>query len=122
MGVEPSRNQPQAHNPFVSQSPAIDQALEQGFAPSEIPRAREALPAEDQFSRGSPHERIIIAIIRLASGDLAKLQHFADAATKDWRDVLYWAETRQAANEPKTWEELTERLGIRPNHDPSERT
>jgi hypothetical protein len=98
-GGGPSRNQPQAHNAFVSRSPAIDQALEQGFSPLEIPRAREALPVEDQFSRGSPCEPIIIAVIQLASGDLAKLQHFADAATKDWRDVLYWAQTPQAANE-----------------------
>lgn len=37
-------------------------------------------------------ERVQLAILTLAKGDLGKLRHFTDAAKKDYRDVLMWAE------------------------------
>ncbi len=73
--------------------PTVDYLLEEEFAASDRSGAREALPGSDAFPPGSPHERILLAIIRLASGDLVKLWQMADAAKSDWRDVLYWADT-----------------------------
>ena len=37
-------------------------------------------------------ERVQLAILKLAEGDIDKLLHFTQAAKGDFRDVLYWAE------------------------------
>jgi len=36
--------------------------------------------------------REIRCILHLASGDAAKVRHYADIARQDSRDILYWAE------------------------------
>jgi hypothetical protein len=36
--------------------------------------------------------RVQRAILMLAEGDLDRLRHYVQAATGDWRDVLWWAE------------------------------
>ena len=41
-----------------------------------------------------------------------KLTHFAAVATKEWRDVLYWAEEPRQTDEPRSWDELKTRLRL----------
>jgi hypothetical protein len=37
-----------------------------------------------------------LAILVLANGDMLELKRLVDAANKDWRDILYWAEYPEA--------------------------
>lgn len=37
-------------------------------------------------------DRVQLAILRLSEGQQAKLQHYVQAAKRDYRDVLYWSE------------------------------
>jgi hypothetical protein len=37
-------------------------------------------------------ERVQLAILHLAAGDVEKLRHYVQQAKLDYRDVLYWAE------------------------------
>lgn len=36
--------------------------------------------------------RVLRCVLFLASGELARLAHYAERAQADWRDVIYWAE------------------------------
>lgn len=51
--------------------------------------ARELLAA---VLAGAEGERVAVACLKLSGGNLSRLQHFAKAATIDYRDVLAWAE------------------------------
>lgn len=71
-------------------------ALRQALAPGDIPRALEML---DQYgvAPGEPErERVQLAVLRLCRGDLDQLRHFVEAARRDYRDVLLWAESPEA--------------------------
>jgi hypothetical protein len=57
------------------------------------------------------------AILTLATGDLSRLRHFAERAHQDYRDVLMWAESPRDPDEPQTYAELLERLGLPPDPD-----
>ena len=46
---------------------------------------------EDEMGPGE-HSRVLRCVVSLAQGDLTRLFHFADRATQDYRDVVYWAE------------------------------
>ena len=37
-------------------------------------------------------ERVQLAILKLSEGQTSKLQHYLEAAKRDYRDVLYWSE------------------------------
>jgi hypothetical protein len=91
---------------------SIEDQLVAGFPEPTRSTAREALPHANQLSVSAPYERVVLAILKLASGDIEKLTHFADVARKDWRDVLYWTERPVGSAEPKNWEELKSRLGL----------
>lgn len=39
-----------------------------------------------------PTPRIIRCVVYLTAGEKENLSHFVEAALKDWRDVIYWAE------------------------------
>jgi hypothetical protein len=58
-------------------------------------------------------------VLKLSEGDLGRLHHFRDAALRDSRDVLYWAEASRDPSEPQTWEELRERLQLPPDAEGS---
>jgi hypothetical protein len=73
------------------------------------------LPREDELPLQPPYERVLLAILTLARGDLGRLRHYADSARSDWRDVLYWTENPPDPDEPKTYEELLRRLGLPPD-------
>ncbi len=42
--------------------------------------------------QGSAAERVQMAILKLAKGDLDTLRHYLKQAKDDFRDVLFWAE------------------------------
>lgn len=63
------------------------QRIEQEYAPND----REAVIA---LVAELPEPRVQKAVLALADGDVDKLLHYAQAAVVDWRDVLWWAETR----------------------------
>ena len=92
-------------------SQLVEAAIEAAFAEPLRQAARATLPTESQLAPGSPYERVLLATIKLAAGDLDKLQHAAEVAINDWRDVLYWAEHPIAPDEPRSWEELKGRFG-----------
>lgn len=48
--------------------------------------------AKLELYKGQEQERVQIAIIKLADGDLEKLISLVDVANGDFRDVLAWAE------------------------------
>jgi hypothetical protein len=93
-------------------SQLVEDTIEAGFPVSAIAAARDALPPSDQLPPGVPYERILLAILQLADGDIDKLVHYTDVARKDWRNVLYWTEQPVGSDEPKSWEELKKRLHL----------
>ena len=36
--------------------------------------------------------RVVRCVLVLAAGDIARLRHYVEQATRDYRDVIYWAE------------------------------
>jgi hypothetical protein len=60
-------------------------------------------------------ERVRLAILTLSGGDMERLRHFTQAAIKDFRDVLHWAENPPEPDEPRTYEALRERLRLPPD-------
>ena len=62
-------------------------------------------------------ERLASALCALADGSLARLEHFAQVALQDTRDVLFWGENPPDADESKTYEELRGRLGLPADND-----
>lgn len=60
-------------------------------------------------------DRVRDAVLRLSAGDLMRLRHNIAAARSDYRDVLFWANNPADASEPKSYEELVERLRLPPD-------
>lgn len=71
---------------------------------------RDVLPRREDFSDGAPYERVLLAVLDLAGQDTERVRHFAAAATRDWRDVVYWAEHPRDSSEPQSWDDLKRRL------------
>lgn len=67
-------------------SPEVERTLVELFPGDASTRARAVLRPEQP-------ERILLAVLVLSGGDLERLRHFSAAATADYRDVLYWAES-----------------------------
>jgi hypothetical protein len=91
----------------VDLSPEVETELVGMFSADAVDQAREILnPSQD--------DRVLLAVLALSEGDLERLQHYADAAEADYRDVLYWAETPRQPDEPRSYDELRERLKLPP--------
>jgi len=73
---------------------------------------REVLPVQEELAGGAPYERVLLAILQLGEQDVDRVSHFAAAAKRDWRDVLYWSEHPPDTSEPSIWEELRRRLDL----------
>ena len=69
--------------------------LKKHFSAEDFLAAEEAL---NQYQGYEP-DRVKEAIVRLAYGSLDGLNQFVDAANKDYRDVLYWADYPDEAEE-----------------------
>jgi hypothetical protein len=57
-------------------------------------------------------ERVHRAILELSWGDIGLLRHHVDAAERDHRDVLPWAEYPPDARDAKTYGDLRRRLDL----------
>jgi hypothetical protein len=58
----------------------------------------------------SQADRVLRAILTLSEGDLERLRHYPEVAETGNREVLYWAETPRQSDEPRTYEEVRDRL------------
>ena len=76
--------------------------LQEQFAEGDISEARELL---SEYVGREP-DRVRWAIAKLAYGSISGLKHFLGVAKKDYRDILYWAEYSQHAEEAATKQEL----------------
>ena len=65
-------------------------------------KAERTLGVYGDESDPAGRERVWLAIIKLAEGDLAALRKMTDAALTDFRDVLAWAEYPEQMRE-ETW-------------------
>lgn len=43
--------------------------------------------------------RVIRCVLALAQGNMNKLKELTELASKDWRDVIYWAEYDKSGNQ-----------------------
>ena len=67
----------------------VQRAVAAAFPAAERPAALAAL--KGYRARREP-DRVRLAILALADGELAEVQRLLGAANEDYRDVLYWAE------------------------------
>ena len=86
-----ARRQP-ASSPRVNSPPdAVETALAAAFAPAQLEAARSTVAEYGTRAFDRECERVRLAAIQLAGGDLDKLRRMIDAAKVDYRDVLMWA-------------------------------
>jgi hypothetical protein len=94
---------------------SVDARINADYSGADKDAAAALLPRVDELPLNPPYERVLLAILTLAQGNLDTLRHYADIARSDWRDVLYWTEHPPDPDEPKTYEELLQRLGFPPD-------
>jgi hypothetical protein len=73
---------------------SVDTRLNADYSGADRQAAAALLPREDELPLNPPYERVLLAILTLARGELDTLRQCADSARSDWRDVLYWAENQ----------------------------
>jgi hypothetical protein len=74
-------------------APDIEAKLANAFPAAQVEEARAILSTVQTELEVT--SRILRCVIVLAGGDIALMNHFADCARHDWRDVIYWAEYDQ---------------------------
>jgi hypothetical protein len=62
------------------------------FPEAEVPAIMRILDGYGAQSREPERERVQLAILKLSEGQKSKLQHYVEAAKRDYRDVLHWSE------------------------------
>ena len=92
-------------------SSEVERILAERFSGESLVRARTILQSDQP-------DRVLLAVLALSEADLDRLTHFSQLATVDPRDGLYWAEHPPEDDEPRSYEELRQRLGSRPTPDP----
>jgi hypothetical protein len=90
----------------------VQAAVRRSFPEPVWQEAFDTLPSPGQFRSEVAVDRVLLAVVALASGDLEALKHYSGRALADWRDVLYWHEHPREPDEPTSWEELRKRLGL----------
>ena len=89
------------------------------FPESSRPGVLDLLDTYGVESHERERDRVQLAILQLSEGDEAKLREFLAVAKRDYRDVLFWAESPEESkiDTPERREqvlELFERLGLDP--------
>lgn len=97
-------------------TPDLEEEVRSAFG-NDADAAIEVLGTYDAGRDDERARRIRRAIVALSNGDLGRLRHFTDQARRDFRDVLFWAENPPDADEPRSYTELRERLGLPPDPD-----
>ena len=66
-----------------------------------LERNEESLAILSKFNEAFEAEEhkfhVWICVLKLAGSDLLKMAKYVDLANRDWRDILYWAETPNSA-------------------------
>ena len=70
----------------------IRAAIEEGFPDRDVAEMFELLDLYGTELHEKERERVQLAILELSKGDFELLLHNIEAAKRDFRDVLYWAE------------------------------
>ena len=96
----------------MSRPGQVEAAVHGTFPEAAWNEALAILPTPTQFPSEVAVDRILLAVVSLASGDLDALKHYSERALADWRDVLYWYEHPRDPGEPTSWEDLRRRLGL----------
>jgi hypothetical protein len=76
----------------VVDSADVERLCRRDFSTTEADEALLALRVAGFLTDSGKHARVSAAVLKLASGDLARLYSMIDAAERDWRDVIAWAE------------------------------
>jgi hypothetical protein len=71
-------------------SPRLRERVEREYAPEDRAAAEQALLAYEAPGDPGGAERVRHAMLNGAKGKLAELRILAEAARRDYRDVLYW--------------------------------
>jgi hypothetical protein len=78
----------------------VTRVVERLFPPAE--RAAALGLVERYADDDSEPARVRLAVLKLSEGRLDLLEHYVMAASRDYRDVLAWAEYPEEADQP-TW-------------------
>lgn len=76
---------------------SVQAAIAATFGNGRVAEVGLMLPPRHQFVLHPPYERVLLAIVGLAAGDVDQIAVYSRAAVTDWRDVLYWWETPDLA-------------------------
>ena len=70
----------------------IQRLITRDYEPAEAPLAAAILSRCRPSVSNAPVRRVCAAVLRLADGDLKRLEDYVSVALTDYRDVLLWAE------------------------------
>ena len=70
----------------------LDRLIRREFPPGQVERVRGILARYGSGPGEREPDRVRIAVLKLSGGDLERLEHFAELAATDYRDVLAFAE------------------------------
>jgi hypothetical protein len=70
----------------------LDRLVRREFPPEQVEEACAVLARYGSGPGEREPDRVRIAVLKLAGGDLERLEHFAGVAAVDYRDVLAFAE------------------------------
>ena len=80
------------HNNSPLPEDKVKETVAQLFAAEEQAQALALLSLYGEKSYEREVERVRLAVLKLANGELTRLIKFVDDAKRDYRDVLMWAE------------------------------
>ena len=70
----------------------LDRLIRREFPPEQVEQVRGILERYGSGPGQREPDRVRVAVLKLAGGDLERLEHFAGVAGTDYRDVLAFAE------------------------------
>ena len=82
------------------QTSDIERIIARDFAAAEVECAAAILTGYCSDNSDSAQNRVRMAALRLAEGNIERLRHFVECANEDYRDVLAWAEYPNAMRGP----------------------
>src|ERR1700722_5981857 len=88
-------------------------SLKSTFSPTDYEEARQYLVDCEELPAGVPSPRVFRDVVSLSEGNIDRLRYFVAVAGRDWRDIVRWAEYPPKSDEPRSWDELQTKLGIR---------
>lgn len=78
----------------------VERAMQEAFPNADRAEARRILDEYGKAAHEREVDRVRLDILALCQGDLAKLRVLVDRATRDYRDVLYWAARAEGYADP----------------------